>query len=778
MERKSAGEEEWLEVTSEKVYAAKSAGSSLGQEGPSLYLSPMLRLNLQQRLEQNLEMRLLQQQYMEDSYKEMEEIVPGAWENARKNGRIRRYQKNGLDFEYAVINKIDYEGHLSPFDMMSDTEEAVCGFAHYSESSRRFYLMVDGDFFKKSGAEEFIEYVAVHERGEELFSGHVSAGRSESPHFYATKLEFAIVGKDGKIRPYLAWIEKNWPGKLGDVYTIIEGGDSVLLDRISGSDEFREHVAALKQSKDYALANSMLEGFEFSAETMEKIYIFEKINQQAEAVLEAAIIRIANAVEKQEIAGNMTFTGFLTGLNGIMKEALDNVISEGYADKLYLRRVKLACREYLKKYLDVELQKRWQGYVKAKEAQRLDAFREIEDISKLEFIVNMGFDINRIMGYLKAQHKHSAKETLTAYEMLFKDAVIAEQKEYLESGRIEDLKYIAPDGIASEIGIEDTTVTRFMNKIKTFSYRGKEYPLKLLVPSTRFIYLQAEDMLKELLGKNNGDIEALSQGLSRRTKEGIGNYAKFKIELEKRAFKNGILPSGFLTVRISNRTINAYIGKFITEARKNSADSSLTKIEQVLKGHLNRIVSLDALAEEAGLPKDQLIGEINQINADKKHPLSVDPVGFGDVYIRKNPAVRNNEEASSGLAPKNDLSRGDGASSALSRKEGGIDLTKIELTLKDEKYVSSLSPADLKILRAAKALSQGRDSLAVLYIHEVMMLFKYNLIQNLNQRPLVLQILGRLQQEEALDEDAAHFFNLLQSNQPIAGLKLALQGKP
>jgi hypothetical protein len=43
-------------------------------------------------------------------------------------------------------------------------------------------------------------------------------------------------------------------------------------------------------------------------------------------------------------------------------------------------------------------------------------------------------------------------------------------------------------------------------------------------------------------------------------------------------------------------------------------------------------------------------------------------------------------------------------------EKGGIDLSKIELTLKDEKYMSSLNPADVKVLRAAKALKDQWDS--------------------------------------------------------------------
>jgi hypothetical protein len=102
------------------------------------------------------------------------------------------------------------------------------------------------------------------------------------------------------------------------------------------------------------------------------------------------------------------------------------------------------------------------------------------------------------------------------------------------------------------------------------------------------------------------------------------------------------------------------------------------------------------------------------------------------------------------------------------KKTGGIDLSKIELTLKDEKFVSSLNPADLKILRAARAVKQGWNSLAVLYVHEVMLLFKYNLAKDFTQRQTALQILNQLKDRQVLDdEEAVVFFSKLQPNQPI-----------
>ena len=100
-------------------------------------------------------------------------------------------------------------------------------------------------------------------------------------------------------------------------------------------------------------------------------------------------------------------------------------------------------------------------------------------------------------------------------------------------------------------------------------------------------------------------------------------------------------------------------------------------------------------------------------------------------------------------------------------KKGGIDLSQIELTLKDQSYISSLNPADLKVLRAAKALKDEWDSLSLLYVHEIMLLLKDNLIQDLQNKNLLFQILQQLKSQEFLDPQAIEFLNFIQSNKPL-----------
>ena len=114
-------------------------------------------------------------------------------------------------------------------------------------------------------------------------------------------------------------------------------------------------------------------------------------------------------------------------------------------------------------------------------------------------------------------------------------------------------------------------------------------------------------------------------------------------------------------------------------------------------------------------------------------------------------------------------------STPLEQKDtGGIDLSTIELTLKDDKYISSLNPADIKVLRAAKALKDEWDSLSLLYVHEIMLLLKDNLVKDLQNKDILLNILRQLQVKDFLDSGASQFFHLIQSQKSLNEIKLAL----
>jgi hypothetical protein len=112
--------------------------------------------------------------------------------------------------------------------------------------------------------------------------------------------------------------------------------------------------------------------------------------------------------------------------------------------------------------------------------------------------------------------------------------------------------------------------------------------------------------------------------------------------------------------------------------------------------------------------------------------------------------------------------------SSAGQSKGGIDLSNIELTLKDGAYVSNLSPADVKVLRAAKALREGWESLSLLYVHEIMLLFEDNIAKDLANKDLLSQVLEQLKIKDFLNPQAANFLNLIQARNPIEEIMLTL----
>ena len=99
-------------------------------------------------------------------------------------------------------------------------------------------------------------------------------------------------------------------------------------------------------------------------------------------------------------------------------------------------------------------------------------------------------------------------------------------------------------------------------------------------------------------------------------------------------------------------------------------------------------------------------------------------------------------------------------------KEGGIDLSNIELTLKDEQFVSSLNSADFKILLAAKALKQGLNPLSLLRIHEVLGYFKDGIAkpETIQNPKLFKHVLSELRLNHFLDFKALGYLKLLGRN--------------
>jgi hypothetical protein len=213
---------------------------------------------------------------------------------------------------------------------------------------------------------------------------------------------------------------------------------------------------------------------------------------------------------------------------------------------------------------------------------------------------------------------------------------------------------------------------------------------------------------------------------------------------------------------------------------KVSADSSDLENKYVSLGI--GILSLFTKAKIADETFDQALEFLERaLRSHRFRTMEVEPRFFMDllimpVTIKKEATILQLEKGISktveGLIVE--LKKAAGSPAASDKNEGGIDLSGINLILKDEAYIFSLNPAELKVLRAAGALGSGQESLSLLYVHEIMLLLKDNLVDSLSNIQLLQNVLQQLQIKSFLDPQAIKFFNSIQSCRPISEIKLTL----
>ena len=104
-------------------------------------------------------------------------------------------------------------------------------------------------------------------------------------------------------------------------------------------------------------------------------------------------------------------------------------------------------------------------------------------------------------------------------------------------------------------------------------------------------------------------------------------------------------------------------------------------------------------------------------------------------------------------------------------EQGGIDLSQINLTLKDEKFVSNLNIADYKIFLAAKALKQGLNPLSLLRAYEVIGYLRDKIVkpETIQNKKLFKQVLLELHLNRFLDFKALSYLKLLERSGIFAG---------
>ena len=178
--------------------------------GMSLMQAPLQlqRQDLEQRLEQRLEQQISQKLSL-DLHLKTEGIIESFVNYADQNQTWREFNKDGFKFSYAGL----------PYDLAKPiADEYGMGFSHcvFNPWDRllvgKQYALDRGQWLlflvEDKIPQEFHDFTAIHERGEELSLGD---------HYFASQLEFAYAQAKKQMKEYAKHIDKTSPRKFVDL---------------------------------------------------------------------------------------------------------------------------------------------------------------------------------------------------------------------------------------------------------------------------------------------------------------------------------------------------------------------------------------------------------------------------------------------------------------------------------------------------------------------------------------------------------------------------------
>lgn len=251
-------------------------------QGMSLNCSQSLELRqeMEQTLEQGLfvvqELKLTQELYIKRESK-----LTRFYRDALKRGMVKLYDKHGMRFEYALVSKRDISADLSVYGMafshcLFNGFEALLFGEQHAMARGSWLLFVVYDMYP-GAIDEYVEYAAVHERGEQVTLGD---------HNLASKLEFALARKENNLASYMAWIEECCPGKFADVFAY-----QIHL-KLPATDEFQKVLESFASSEEATKVRQMIEGFEWPHRILQRLTLYKKKNDEVIEIINEAM-RIA-----------------------------------------------------------------------------------------------------------------------------------------------------------------------------------------------------------------------------------------------------------------------------------------------------------------------------------------------------------------------------------------------------------------------------------------------------------------------------------------------------
>ena len=267
--------------------------------GFSMTLQTSQALDLRQSLEIKLEQNLvvIQKIMLQLAlYKNRENYLTKLYAKALKRGQVKLYNKHGLKFEYALVNNKEV-----PNDILRDCGpafshvlfsafEALFQSQAYARSRGSWLLFVVKDFYPATPP-EFLEYWAVHERGEQVTLGN---------HNLATKLEFLVATREQNIRHYIQWLEQNSPDHLANVFAY------QMHLALPDDEDFQALLQLSLQTEEVQLIRQSIEEFTWPYSLLQKLALYDKNNEKILLTLHNATDSIVYFIENPH--GNLEHT--------------------------------------------------------------------------------------------------------------------------------------------------------------------------------------------------------------------------------------------------------------------------------------------------------------------------------------------------------------------------------------------------------------------------------------------------------------------------------------
>lgn len=511
-----------------RLYAVEAA------VGP-YHLSGMAGLQLTLKHEQTLKLELTQSLRLtsETLWKSVDKIIPTVWERAAARGKVRTYNKHGLNFEYLVLAPGDYQKGSALDNIL---EVSGGGFAHYCLKTKRFYLVVGSDYFP----EEFVEYVAVHERGEELFSG----SSDEPAHTLATKLEFATAVKDGRLKEYMAFLKAHHLLKFANVFTVMAGSDAFIPERVRDSQAFIRASDVIEQSSEFLAVFDEIDGFVWPVVLRRELERFETANNGAAKLLGDTFKTIAAEVEAWQSSGPGSFYELLEKINVRIDKIVERIQQKGNSEKLYWLRIKSATHDaaiavgdklavarnrhaevvknmYVVRAIQaahsrgVENAKTLEEIATAAEpeAERAVAAEnvQIDGLRAQKFICwGVDFDKIRLAVDPDSSMRESGMPRVPSLTEAILDFIFERQRIFIEGAGFLNLKPLSIGDIARHFNIDEDQVRAALSEISAQALDGG-YDLRFLVPGDDLQYFVVAYQLHNLGYLDDSDQQAQAQ---------------------------------------------------------------------------------------------------------------------------------------------------------------------------------------------------------------------------------------------------------------------------